>query len=168
MKKICMISTIALAVFCCFSALAIPEDSLVYMTGGGTNKKAVQAIVDEAISNTVWYIDWEEGSFVSDGSTNYFPCTKEYQILGNNACSFTVASDENIKCQAMFECYSDVDTPVYVASSESTEGRVYSLVFTCSTIGQPIDFKLRITLMPYQGVEGTASKVIVFNLRRTF
>ena len=159
------------------AAYAIPDSSLIYMTGGGGSVKpaatnavleAAMAYTDSAITNAIYYVDWEMGCALNDGVTNYFPNTKSYQTISNNVCYFTVASDPSVKADCMFEVYSPVDSPVYVASTEGVEGREFSLVFTTSVIGQPIDFKLIVTLMPYEGVPGTASRLVVFNLRRTF
>lgn len=153
-------------------------EPLIYMTGGGGSVKpdatnavlqAAMAYTDSAITNTLWYIDWELGSAVSSDSLTWLsPNSPTNQVLTTSTPIFRVSSDSSVKAIPLFECYSPVDTPVYVASSEETEGQLYNLVFTCSTIGQPINFKLAITLMPTEGVSGTASRIVIFNLRRTF
>lgn len=149
-------------------ASAIPPDSLLAVYGGGSiNKEAVEKIVYEAITNVIWYIDWEEGASLNDGTSDFAPNSPDPQTLEANTASFSVASDPSIKAIPLFEVYAPEDTPVYVASTENEQGKSYDLVFTCSTLGTPIDFKLVITLMPYDGV-GTASKIIIFNLRRSF
>lgn len=157
---------------------ATSEMPKVFFVGGGgsvrpaaTNAvlEAAYAYTDNAISNTLFYVDWELGSRItSDGVNFLYPNSPTNQVLAGSTAIFLVSDNGNVKALPMFEVYSPADTPVYVASTEDSQGTNYSLVFTCETIGQPIDFKLIITLMPYEGVSGTASRIIVFNLRRTF
>lgn len=161
MKKIFLLLLI-------LTASAFASDPKVFFVGGGSvNKAAVEKIVYEAITNVIWYIDWEEGSSLNDGTSTFAPNSPDPQTLEANTASFSVASDPSVKAIPLFEVYAPEETPVYVASTENEKGKSYDLVFTCSTLGQPIDFKLIVTLMPYDGV-GTASKIIIFNLRRTF
>ncbi len=173
MKRIFLLLLILTA-----SAFAVDNMPYVAFVGGGgsvrpaaTNAvlEAAYAYTDSAISNAIFYVDWEMGSgLTADSITWLSPNSPTNQVLTTSTPIFRVSSDSSVKAQPLFECYSPADTPVYVASSEATEGQLYNLVFTCSTIGQPIDFKLIITLMPTEGVSGVASRIVIFNLRRTF
>lgn len=172
MKKI-LFAIVLASVFA--SAQTVP---LIYMTSGGGSIKpaatnavleAAYAYTDSAISNAIFYVDWEMGSgLTADSITWLSPNSPTNQVLTTSTPIFRVSSDSSVKAIPLFECYSPADTPVYVASSEEAEGQLYNLVFTCSSVGVPIDFKLIITLMPTEGVSGTASRIVTFNLRRTF
>lgn len=150
----------------------------VFFVGGGGSVKpaatnavleAAMAYTDTAITNAIFYVDWEMGSgLTADSITWLSPNSPTNQVLTTSTPIFRVSSDSSVKAQPLFECYSPSDTPVYVASSTEAEGQLYNLVFTCSSVGVPINFKLVITLMPTEGVSGTASRIVIFNLRRTF
>ena len=171
MKKILFLIAFASAFA---SAQTVP---LIYMSGGGGSVKpaatnavleAAYAYTDSSITNLLAYLDWDMGSSLSDGVNAITPNSPTNVVLASDLVLFSVSDQPSVKALPMFEVYAPADTPVFVASTEGSKGQTYSLVFTCSSVGVPIDFKLIITLMPYEGVEGTASKVIVFNLRRTF
>ena len=154
------------------TAWAIPEDALIYMTGGGGSVKpdATNAVLEAAMAYTDLAISKSyelTEVHLSDGTTNVYPSAARF-VLSGNTISFMLDDDETMEGEAVFETYSPEDTPVYIAAkSDVVENKTWQLLFTCGTIGQPIDFDLVITVQPF-GLEDKSARQVIFKLRRTF
>ncbi|MBO7447386.1 hypothetical protein J6U78_03560 [bacterium] len=155
------------------AAYAIPDSALIYMTGGGGSVKpaATNAVLEAAMAYTDLAISkaYELTEVhISTSPTNAFYPTADVVVLDSNTISFYLDNDFTLEGEAVFECYSPDDTPVYIASkTEQIADKVWSVLFTCGTIGQPIDFDLIVTVQPYN-TEDKSARQVIFKLRRTF
>lgn len=155
------------------TAWAIPDDALIYMTGGGGSVKpaATNAVLEAAMAYTDLAIskayELTEVHINANGGTNYYPSIDRV-VLSENTLIFALDDSQTLEGECVFELVSPTDTPVYIASqSNPVANKVWQLLFTCGTLGQPIDFDLVITVQPY-GLEDKSARQVIFKLRRTF
>ena len=154
------------------SAFADNTPKVFFVGGGGSVKpaatnavlEAAYAYTDLAISKA--YLLTE--AHIATSPTNSFYPSLDVVVLDRNSVDFYLDNDFTLEGEAIFECYSPEDTPVYIASkSEQVANQVWSVLFTCSTTGVPIDFDLVITVQP-TNVDDKSAKQVIFKLRRTF
>ena len=155
------------------TAWAVPEDTLIYMSGGGGSVKpaATNAVLEAAYAYTDLAIskayELTEVHINANNGTNYYPSIDRV-VLSENTLIFALDNSQTLEGECVFELVSPVDTPVYIASqSNPVENKVWQLLLTCGTLGQPIDFDLVITVQPY-GLEDKSARQVIFKLRRTF
>lgn len=155
------------------TAWAIPDDALIYMTGGGGSVKpaATNAVLEAAMAYTDLAIskayELTEVHINANNGTNYYPSIDRV-VLSENTLVFALDDSQTLEGECVFELVSPVDTPVYIASqSNPVPNKVWQLLLTCGTLGSPIDFDLVITVQPY-GLEDKSARQVIFKLRRTF
>lgn len=167
MKKILFAIVIATAFA---SAQTVP---LIYMSGGGGSVKpaATNAVLEAAMAYTDLAISkaYELTQVhIATSPTNTFYPSLDVVVLDKNSVAFYLDDDFTLEGECVFELVSPVDTPVYIASqSNPVPNKVWQLLFTCGTLGSPIDFDLVITVQPY-GLEDKSARQVIFKLRRTF
>ena len=154
------------------SAFAVENMPYVAFVGGGGSVKpaatnavleAAYAYTDTAISKSYQLSEVH----IADGSTNYYPSASRF-VMDGNTLYFFIDNSQTLEGEAVFEVYSPDDTPVYIASkSEPIENKVWQLLFTCGTLGSPIDFDLIVYVQPF-GLEDKSARQVIFKLRRTF
>lgn len=146
--------------------------SVFFVGGGGSVKpaatnavlEAAYAYTDLAISKA--YLLTE--AHISTNPTNAFYPSLDVVVLDSNSVDFYLDNDFALEGEAIFECYSPSDTPVYIASkSEQVANKAWSVLFTCGTLSEPIDFDLVITVQP-TNVDDKSARQVIFKLRRTF
>lgn len=145
----------------------------VFFVGGGGSVKpaATNAVLEAAYAYTDLAISkaylLTEAHITPDGSTNIYPSTEAY-VMPSNTLGFFLDNDQSLQGTATFEVVAPVETPVYVASEgEILPDNAWGLLFTCGTIGQPIEFYLVATVQP-TNVDDKSARQVVFKLRRTF
>ena len=156
------------------TAWAIPEDALIYMTGGGggsVKPAATNAVLEAAMAYTDLAIsksyELTEVHIATSVTNSFYPSLTPV-VLDGNTISFYLDDDQTMEGECAFECYSPEDTPVYIASkAEPIANKVWQLIFTCGTIGEPIDFDLIVTIQPY-ALDDKSARQVIFKLRRTF
>ena len=155
------------------SAFAVENMPYVAFVGGGGSVKpaATNAVLEAAMAYTDLAISKAyllTEAHISTSPTNSFYPSLDVVVLDRNSVDFYLDDDFTLEGEAIFECYSPSDTPVYIASkSEQVANQVWSVLFTCSTTGVPIDFDLVITVQP-TNVDDKSAKQVIFKLRRTF
>lgn len=160
---------LALAAAATFAA----DGPLIYMTSGGGSVKpaATNAVLEAAYAYTDLAISkaYELTEVhIATNPTNAFYPSADAVVLDSNTISFYLDNDFTLEGEAIFECYSPDATPVYIASkTEQIADKVWSVLFTCGTTGQPIDFDLVVTVQPYN-TEDKSARQVIFRLRRTF
>lgn len=146
-------------------------DLPIYISGSGVKPDATNAVLEAAIAYTDLAISKAyllTEAHISTSPTNAFYPSLDVVVLDSNSVDFYLDNDFTLEGECVFELVSPVDTPVFVASkTEQVANKVWSVLFTCGTLGQPIDFDLVITIQP-TNVDDKSAKQVIFKLRRTF